>query len=165
MGALIAVARTLKLRHGASEHAITIVDDQHVRVDEVDIPVRANGDGSLRVGSAGRLAWSMAAGNTRWVFLDGRVYEFEVPAGRGRARGAGHHGSLSAPMPATVRRINVKVGDRVERGDTLLILEAMKMELPVKSQSAGVIETINCQEGELVQPGVPLIEIEEADEA
>ena len=68
-------------------------------------------------------------------------------------------------MPATVRRINVKVGDRVERGDTLLILEAMKMELPVKSQSAGVIETINCQEGELVQPGVPLIEIEEADKA
>ena len=164
MGTLIAVARTLKLRHGDSEHAITIVDDQHVRVDEVDIPVRANGDGSLRVGSAGRLAWSVAAGNRRWVFLDGRVYEFDLPAGRGRARAA-HHGSLSAPMPATVRRINVKVGDRVERGDTLLILEAMKMELPVKSQSAGVIETINCQEGELVQPGVPLIEIEEADKA
>ena len=68
-------------------------------------------------------------------------------------------------MPATVRRINVKVGDRVERGDTLVILEAMKMELPVKTQSGGVVEAINCQEGELVQPGVSLIDIEEADEA
>jgi biotin carboxyl carrier protein len=37
------------------------------------------------------------------------------------------------------------------------------MELPIKSHVAGVIEAVNCQEGELVQPGAPLIEIEEAD--
>ena len=56
-------------------------------------------------------------------------------------------------------------GREVKRGETLLLLEAMKMELPVKAQSAGVIEAVNCQEGELVQPGAALIEIEEADEA
>ena len=160
------VAKTLTFRHGEIERIVTILDNGHVRVDAVDVAVRSNGDGSLRVGSPGQVAWSIASGHTRWVFLDGHVYEFDVQqAGRGRKRGTGHHGSLSAPMPATVRRINVKIGDRVERGDTLLILEAMKMELPVKSQAAGVIEAINCQEGELVQPGAPLIEIEEADEA
>ena len=156
----------MKLKHGDTEYLVTILDGDRVRVDDVEIGVKPNGDGSLRVGPAGRKGWSVASGNTRWVFLDGRVYEFDVQqAGGARRRGGSHHGSLSAPMPATVRRINVKVGDRVERGDTLLILEAMKMELPVKSQSAGIIEAINCREGELVQPGAPLIEIEAPDEA
>jgi 3-methylcrotonyl-CoA carboxylase alpha subunit len=160
------VPRTLKLKHGGTEYGVTILDEERVLVGEVEVPVKANGDGSVRIGSPGRRAWPLASGSTRWVFVDGRVFEFEVQqAGRVRRRGGGHHGSLSAPMPATVRRINVKVGDRVERGATLLILEAMKMELPVKSQSAGVIEAVNCQEGELVQPGTALIEIEEADEA
>ena len=155
----------LKLKHRDSEYVVTILDDGRVRVDDVEVAVKANGDGSLRVGSPGRTGWSVASGNTRWVFLDGHLYEFEVQqAGRGRRRTGSHHGSLAAPMPATVRRINVKVGDRVERGATLLILEAMKMELPIKSQAAGIIEAINCQEGDLVQPGAALIEIE-ADEA
>ena len=160
------MSRTVKLKHHDTEHLVTILDDGRVRVDEVEVSVKTNGDGSLRLGSPGRTGWSVASANTRWVFLDGRVYEFEAQQpGRGRRRGGSHHGSLSAPMPATVRRINVKVGDHVDRGATLLILEAMKMELPVKSQSAGVIEAIHCQEGELVQPGAALIEIEEADEA
>ena len=159
------MSKTLKLKYGGSEHTVTILDGGRVRVGDAEVPVNANGDGSVRIGSPGRTAWATASGSTRWIFLDGRVYEFEVQqAGRARRRGGGHHGSLSAPMPATVRRINVQVGDRVERGATLLILEAMKMELPVKSESAGVIEAVNCQEGELVQPGAALIEIEEADE-
>jgi 3-methylcrotonyl-CoA carboxylase alpha subunit len=160
------VSKTLTLKNGDTEHAVTVLDHGRVRVGDAEVAVEANGDDSVRVGSPGQTGWCVASGSTRWVFLDGRVYEFEVQqAGRARRRGGGHHGSLSAPMPATVRRINVKVGDRVERGATLLILEAMKMELPVKSQSAGVIEAVNCQEGELVQPGAALIEIEEADEA
>ena len=160
------VSRTLKLKHGETEYTVTILDSGRVKVDGVDVPVTSNGDGSLRVGSSGHAAWSIGSGNTRWVFFDGHVHEFEVQQpGRARKRGGSHHGSLSAPMPATVRRISVRIGDRVQRGDTLLTLEAMKMELPVKSQSAGVIEAIKCQEGELVQPGVPLIEIEELDEA
>jgi 3-methylcrotonyl-CoA carboxylase alpha subunit len=66
-----------------------------------------------------------------------------------------------APMPATVARIQAQVGQRVTRGDTLLILEAMKMELPVRATSDGTVTAISCAEGELVQPGVPLIEIDE----
>ena len=52
----------------------------------------------------------------RWVFVDGRVFEPEArPRERARARCA--HGSLTAPMPATVLRVLVKVGDAVKRGD------------------------------------------------
>ena len=80
---------------------------------------------------------------------------------RSRAPAAGHHGALTAPMPATVRRVLVGVGDAVKRGDSLVILEAMKMELPVRADVAGIVTAVHCREGELVQPGLTLIEIGE----
>lgn len=106
-----------------------------------------------------RYAWAVADSDTRWVFLDGEVYAFEVERA-GRRKGSGAHGSLSAPMPATVLRINVTPGDRVSRGDTLLVLEAMKMELPVRAPADGVVKTVSCRAGELVQPGTALLEVE-----
>lgn len=64
-----------------------------------------------------------------------------------------------APMPATVIRVHATVGQNVTRGDTLLVLEAMKMELPVRAPADGAVTAVNCAEGDLVQPGVPLIEL------
>ena len=55
-------------------------------------------------------------------------------------------------MPATVTRILVEVGQAVSRGDTLLLLEAMKMEMPIKAPADGRITAIRCKTGELVQP-------------
>ena len=72
---------------------------------------------------------------------------------------------LSAPMPATVRQIRVGVGDAVRRGDTLIVLEAMKMELPVRANADGIVAAVRCAEGELVQPGLPLIELTETSGA
>jgi biotin carboxyl carrier protein len=106
-----------------------------------------------------RHAQTVAHGDTRWVFVDGDVYEFEVQR-PGRRGAASHHASLSAPMPATVRRINVAAGARVSKGETLLVLEAMKMELPVRAPDDGVVTAVSCKEGDLVQAGVPLLEIE-----
>ncbi len=78
---------------------------------------------------------------------------------RRRRRGTSHHGALMAPMPATVIRVHATVGQNVTRGDTLLVLEAMKMELPVRAPADGAVTAVNCAEGDLVQPGVPLIEL------
>ena len=99
---------------------------------------------------------------TRWVFHRGEVYEFEVERAwrGGRPRVAAHHGSLSAPMPATVLRINVEAGAAVKKGDTLLVLEAMKMELPVRAPGDGTVRGVSCREGELVQAGAVLVELE-----
>jgi biotin carboxyl carrier protein len=59
-----------------------------------------------------------------------------------------------------VVRVEVRVGDTVRRGDTVIILEAMKMELPVRAPADGRVTAVHCQPGDLVQPGTALIEIE-----
>ena len=107
------------------------------------------------------MAWVATAGEMRWVFLNGSVYELETQsAGRRRRRATSSHSSLSAPMPATVIRVEVSPGGHVRRGDTLVILEAMKMELPIRADTDGTVTTVSCKPGDLVQPGVPLVEIE-----
>jgi biotin carboxyl carrier protein len=63
-------------------------------------------------------------------------------------------------MPATVLSITVEPGQRVSQGDVLIMLEAMKMELPVKAPRDAAVKAIRCRPGELVQPGVPLLELE-----
>ena len=153
--------RAIVLRDGAAEHKVTVADDGTVSVDG-GRPIRtlAGPAGEVRVDEPPRLAWTAAAGDTRWVFIDGEVFELEVqPEGR-RRRAAGHQGSLSAPMPATVVRVEAAPGDIVRRGDALIILEAMKMELPVRSPADGTVKAVHCKAGDLVQAGVPLIEIE-----
>jgi 3-methylcrotonyl-CoA carboxylase alpha subunit len=92
--------------------------------------------------------------------MDGEVFELEVqPEGR-RRRSAGPRDLLSAPMPASVVRVEVVTGQSVRRGDTLIILEAMKMELPVRAPDDGTVKAVHCKTGDLVQPGIALIEIE-----
>jgi biotin carboxyl carrier protein len=105
-------------------------------------------------------AWVAAAGETRWVFFDGQVFEFEVPREGRRGSTGSARGSLSAPMPASVVRVDVAPGDRVSKGDALVILEAMKMELPVRAPADGVVGAVHCKAGDLVKPGVPLIDLE-----
>jgi biotin carboxyl carrier protein len=155
------VARTIVLRDAAGEHHATVADDESVSVDGGrQIPTSVGPGAEVRVDDPPRLAWTAADGDTRWVFIDGEVFELEVqPEGR-RRRAAGHQGSLSAPMPATVVRVEAAPGDIVRRGDALIILEAMKMELPVRAPADGTVKAVNCKPGDLVQPGVALIVIE-----
>jgi 3-methylcrotonyl-CoA carboxylase alpha subunit len=62
-------------------------------------------------------------------------------------------------MPATVVAINVAPGQAVAAGDVLVVLEAMKMELAVAAPHDGTVTAVACRVGELVQPGVPLVEL------
>ena len=96
-----------------------------------------------------------------WVHVDGRVHRVEIAragAAPRRQTRAGEH-ALAAPMPATVLSLVAAVGQAVRAGDTVLMLEAMKMELPIRAPRDGVVTAIHCREGELVQPGVTLVEI------
>lgn len=98
-------------------------------------------------------------GTTRWVAVDGHVSVFEVETPRPGRRKAVRDEAMMAPMPATVAKLHVAAGDAVAAGDVLLVLEAMKMELPVRAGRDGTVRAVHCRVGELVQPGVPLIEL------
>ena len=123
------------------------------------------GDGVYRVVVDGRAHLAYVAGSDPdvWLHWNGQVFHrpFEDErSGRHAVRPAAGHQSLSAPMPATVLKVLVAAGSAVQQGDTLVILEAMKMELPIRSDGDGVIKAVYCHEGELVQPGTVLVELE-----
>ena len=103
--------------------------------------------------------FAVKAGDSVWVFYDGFVYESSAGAGDGVRRGAHAQGSLTAPMPATIIEIKVAPGDAVTKGDILIVLEAMKMELPVRAPGDGRVTAVHCRPGDLVQPETSLIDL------
>jgi biotin carboxyl carrier protein len=122
------------------------------------------GDGWFLV-SEGDKRWRVAiaeASDGTWVFVDGQVARLATRTAVSTRRGAkpGGDTGIMAPMPATVVSINAAVGQEVADGQTLIVLEAMKMELPIKSPRAGIVKAIHCTKGDLVQPNVSLLEIE-----
>ncbi|MFL1494336.1 acetyl/propionyl/methylcrotonyl-CoA carboxylase subunit alpha [Pseudomonas antarctica] len=74
-----------------------------------------------------------------------------------------HQGGLTAPMNGSIVRVLVAVGQAVEAGTQLVVLEAMKMEHSIRAPQAGVVKALFCQEGEMVAEGSALVELETAD--
>jgi glutaconyl-CoA/methylmalonyl-CoA decarboxylase subunit gamma len=66
---------------------------------------------------------------------------------------------IFAPLPGVILSVKVKEGDKVEKGDVLLVLEAMKMENNISSDAAGVIQSIKVKDGETVLQNDVLVEI------
>lgn len=155
-------SRTLTLRDANGEYPITREGGRVTVNGGEPVPASPGANGTVRVGAhPARTAWTAIAGDVRWVFLNGQVYTFETVEANARRRTGEHHGTLAAPMPATVIRIEAAAGDRVARGAVLIVLEAMKMELPIRASFDGVVSAVNCSIGDLVQPGVGLIAIDE----
>lgn len=127
----------------------------------VEVLPLGNGRYQVISGTMRAIAYAVAARDV-WVFLDGRAYTVsDASSGSPRRSRIDDEAALTAPMPATVLAINVTEGQPVERNDVVMVLEAMKMELPVRSPRDGVIKAVACQLGELVQPGTVLLQLEE----
>jgi acetyl-CoA carboxylase biotin carboxyl carrier protein len=67
---------------------------------------------------------------------------------------------VEAHITGTVWKIECQVGQDVEEGDTLVILESMKMEMPVEAEDDGVVKEVSCQEGQAVSEGDTLVVLE-----
>ncbi len=67
---------------------------------------------------------------------------------------------VEAHITGTIWKIECAVGDAIAEGDTVVILESMKMEMPVEAEDEGVVARILCEEGQAVNEGDPLIELE-----
>ncbi len=98
------------------------------------------------------------------VFSDGFKYELYPPAQTfGTSTAEKSDGSLTTPMPCKISQVNVKPGDTVKKGQTLIVLEAMKMEHVMKSPADGVIESVFYEVGDLVGEGKKLVSFSNKD--
>lgn len=70
-------------------------------------------------------------------------------------------GALKAPMPSLVVEVRVKVGDRVEEGQAVIVLESMKTETVLRANVAGIVKAIGCKNGEMVEEDRELVDIVE----
>ena len=77
--------------------------------------------------------------------------------------GAGK-GALKAPMPSLVVEVKVNVGDKVEKGQAVVVLESMKTETVLRAEADGVVKAVGCKNGEMVEEGRELVSIEEDGE-
>jgi biotin carboxyl carrier protein len=153
------------VRQDEASTAVEVLADGRVRVGDAPDPftVTAAGDGQYLV-SDGSRTWRVAVVGTpdaRFAGTGGMTARVEVePEGAApRKKARAGPGETAAPMPGTVIDIAVEVGQHVSMGDVLITLEAMKMELPIRAPRDGYVSAIRCQPGELVQPGVALVDI------
>ncbi|HJS18079.1 MAG TPA: biotin/lipoyl-containing protein [Anaerolineales bacterium] len=97
----------------------------------------------------------------RWVTVNGQTILLTKSSGA-RKTGGGHHaaGDLTAPMPGQVRAVNVSEGDAVTKGQTLMLLEAMKMEIRIQSPQNGIVKKLFVNQGQTVEREQMLIAVE-----
>lgn len=135
-------------------------------------------DGQLKVGEEsypcdGRFVWidgrripfwTQREGESIHVWLDGEAFTFEVPDPRRRRTEATSAGAASglikAQMPGKILSLAVKAGDQVAKGQNLLVMESMKMELALDASLSGTVTSVDVEVGQMVSLGQTLVKLE-----
>jgi acetyl/propionyl-CoA carboxylase alpha subunit len=96
-----------------------------------------------------------------WFHHNGETHVIELGGGRrsGQQKSKTHPGVINAPMPGKITRVAVKKGETVSAGQTLLVMEAMKMEYTLEADVAGIIVELNAETGAQVNLGATLVKI------
>jgi len=129
---------------------------------EVEIIQAKDGKLDLFIDGKHVTAYVSSDNAKRWVTIDGQTVVLTKSSGTRRS-GHGHHhaaGELTAPMPGQVRAVNVSEGDAVTKGQTLLVVEAMKMEIRIHAPQDGVVKKLFIKQGQTVEREQVLIEVE-----
>ena len=159
----------VKVERDGDGYIVTVGDRTHrvqagmARPGELDLVI---------AGDRRSLAYVAADGATRWVALGpnaargsdraaSQTYVLTVPDRRRKARRglAGGQAALEAQMPGIVRQVLVTEGQAVARGQALVLLEAMKMEIRVTAPEAGLVRRVAVTAGQSVKRGQALIEL------
>jgi acetyl/propionyl-CoA carboxylase alpha subunit len=150
---------------------VPVVDGERVEAELVRVPGRP----TLHLLADGRSHTLVANRRDRQLWeldLDGDRYEVAVVDERTRAiqamtgQGVAAKGPrpVLAPMPGLVVRVSVEPGDRVRAGQSVVIIEAMKMENDLKAESDGVVERVSAVAGQAVEKGAVLVEFREEED-
>ena len=106
----------------------------------------------------GQLAHVVKVRDDWWIHIDGSIHVLSIDEqGLG---GSGDEGGMSAPMPGKILELLCNIGDQVETGQTLIVMEAMKMEHRIAANVSGTIAAIHHEVGEQVAAGATLIDID-----
>ena len=111
-------------------------------------------------GRAVPFAWAWV-GSELHLWLDGDLFVFQrpEPRRRGETQAADAPGDILAPMPGAVLEVLVTEGDRVERNQTVVIMESMKMELVITASRSGIVRRVAVEAGQRVERGMRLLEL------
>ena len=126
------------------------------------IETRQAGEGLCRTESGGthHFAWAWVGAELH-LWLDGSLLVFQRAETRRRGAGAATNapGDILAPMPGAVLEVLVAEGDRVERNQTVVLMESMKMELVITAPRDGVVRRVSVEPGQQVDRGMRLLEL------
>jgi glutaconyl-CoA/methylmalonyl-CoA decarboxylase subunit gamma len=144
-------------------YRLTIGDE----VWEVDAHLDPQGVASLVIGGISHAATVADREGACVVDVGGEVYEILVePQTRwiirthGGTAGTSRGQTLTAPLPGKIAHVAVQPGDTVRAGDTLVVIEAMKMENEFKASTNGTVTEVRVQPGQAVNPGDVLVVVE-----
>ena len=156
-------SEVVEVSGGDGRHQITIGD----RHWEVDARSSAAGISSLLIGGVSYVAAVVERDGTRVVDVGGETYEVLVEEQtrwiirtHGGTAGGARGQTLLAPLPGKITHVAVQPGAQVQAGDTLVVIEAMKMENEFKAAAAGTVVEVRVQPGQAVNPGDTLVVIE-----
>jgi len=107
-------------------------------------------------------AYVSADGAKRWVTVNGQTFVLTKPAAGAKRKSSGqdHASELGAPMPGLVRSVNVVEGEAVKKGQTLLTLEAMKMEIRIQAPKDGMVSSLLVKVGQTVERDQILVKLD-----
>ena len=133
-----------------------------VSIGERTFPLKVqalpNGGWRLMLNGESHIVYAVAHNDQRFVQVDAETYSLTVPNTKSvRPKAASTGDELIAQMPGQVTAVLVKAGDEATRGQTLLILEAMKMEIRVTAPADGRVKAILVQTGTVVERGQRLV--------
>jgi biotin carboxyl carrier protein len=146
----------VQLEHDGEIVRIAIADCGY----EVSVIYSRAGELKFKVDGTTHTAFIASAGPTYYVAIDSDVFELKKPDAR-RTRRKQHHGedNLIASMPGQITKVLVNIGDTVQRGQPLIVLEAMKMEIKIAAPHDGRVAQVLVTQGQVVDRGQGLIEL------
>lgn len=150
-------SKTIELNPSGGNY-IAVVDGRTVTVQVVRA---ANGRMDLIVDGARVIAHVSSDLAKRWVTADGQTVVLTKTSGAKQGVRHDYAGGLIAPMPGQIRSVAVGVGEAVKKGQTLLTLEAMKMEIRIQALRDGTVKSVFVSQGQTVEREQILIEMED----
>lgn len=154
--------RTVTVDDAGDRVSVTVGDGEALEIDVTASGIP--GTFSLVIDGRPAQAYVTRRGPGFEVIVGGRRFLVGPATGGGRQRGAmglkDRPGEVTAPLAGVVVDVRVAAGDRIEAGQTLLVIEAMKMQNEIQAPHNGVVKAVHCEQGGRVEQGFLVLEYE-----